>query len=145
TNNENKWVAISENDNYAYCVIVCDENNANVLYSEAYEALSKIFTKPIAINVVITTERHEIPEEYLGQYNKLIYSLNEGRVVYSGDGCKPLLKVCEYMSEKEKKHKNRFKDNKLTYILIGLNILIYILTAIMSRDLLDSNTYVLII
>lgn len=144
SNNENKWVAISENDNYAYCVIVCDENNANVLYTEAYEQLSKMFTKPVAINVVIATKRDEISQEYLGQYNKLIYSLTEERAVYSGDGCKPLLKVCEYMGEKEKKHKNRFKDNKLTYILIGLNILIYILTAIMSRSLLDSNTYVLI-
>ena len=145
TNNENKWIAISENDNYAYCVIVCDENNANVLYSEAYESLRKVFAKPIALNVVITTKRGEIPQEYLGQYNKLIYSLNEGRVVYSGDGCKPLTQICEYMSKKEQKHKNRFKDNKVTYTLIGINILIYIITAIMSRSIFDSNTYVLIL
>jgi rhomboid protease GluP len=35
--------------------------------------------------------------------------------------------------------------NKVTYTLIGINILIYIITAIMSRNIFDSNTYVLII
>ena len=142
--NENRWVAISENENYAYGVIVCDEMEATSLYSEAYESLKKVFTKPIALNVVITTKSNEVAQEYLGQYNKLIYSLTEERVVYSGDGCKPLLQVYEYMSKKEQKHRNRFKDNKLTYILIGINVLIYILTAIMSRDVFNSNTYVLI-
>ena len=144
SSNENKWIAISENDNYAYCVIVCNKNNSDILYREAYESLSKIFTKPIAINVVVTTTDYEVSEEYLGQYNKLIYSLKEERVVYSGDGCKPLLQVCEYMSKKELEHKNRFKDNKVTYTLIGINILIYIVTSIMSRNIFYSNTYVLI-
>ena len=144
SSNENKWIAISENDNYAYCVIVCNKNNSDILYREAYESLTKIFAKPIAINVVITTTESGVSEECLGQYNKLIYSLKEQRVVYSGDGCKPLLQVCKYMSKKEQEHKNRFKDNKVTYTLIGINILIYIVTSIMSRNIFDSNTYVLI-
>lgn len=145
SHDENKWVAISENNKYAYCVIVCEENSANVLYREAYESLTKVFNKPIAINVVIATKTGELSQDNLSEYNKLIYSLNEERVVYSGEGCKPLIQVCEYISKKEQKYKNRFKDNKLTYILIGLNILMYIVTAIMSRSIIDSNTYVLVI
>lgn len=142
--NENRWVAISENDNFAYCVIVCDENEANKLYYEACEALKKIFVKPIGLSVIIARNNDEIVLEPLEEYSKLIYSLTEKRVVYSHEGCKPLISAFDYMNNKEKEHKNRFKNSKVTYSLIAINVLIYILTAVMSRNIVDSNTYVLV-
>lgn len=142
--NESKWIAVSENDRFAYCVIVCDENEANQCYYEAGEALKTMITKPIVLNVIIAAKNKDVRIESFGQYNKIIYSLSENRVVYSHEGCKPLIQVLDYINHKEETKKNRFRDYKVTYTLIALNIVIFILSAIFSKNILSIDTYVLI-
>lgn len=141
---ENKWIAVSENERFAYCVIVCDEHEANQCYYEAAEALKTMTSKPIVLNVVIAAKNKDVSIEAFGEYNKIIYSLNENRVVYSHEGCKPLIQVLDYINHKEEARKNRFRDYKVTYALIAVNIAIFILSAVLSKDVFNINTYVLV-
>ena len=129
--NESKWIAVSENDRFAYCVIVCDENEANQCYYEAGEALKTMITKPIVLNVIIAAKNKDVRIESFGQNNYNIESMDKQQVL-------------DYINHKEETKKNRFRDYKVTYTLIALNIVIFILSAIFSKNILSIDTYVLI-
>lgn len=140
---ENKWVAISENEEFAYCVIVCKENEAIQCHNEANLELKNIIAKPAMVNVVVIKDNDSLSSQQFN-FSNLIYSLKEKRVVYSHEGCKPLIQVLEQMNKQEQIQKNRFKESKLTYALIAINIIIYIISAILSRNIFDIDTYVLV-
>ena len=71
------------------------------MYCEAYEALQHMMAKPTILNVVIATSNSKVDINLLGQYNKLIYSLNEKKVVYSVESCKPLVQALNYLNNKD--------------------------------------------
>lgn len=133
---ENKWIAIMEKDDFIYAVVVCKNN-------EAMSFVGKLYSKKISLNIVIcTTESYETL--VYKPYNKLIYSEKEKQVVYSDDSCKPLVSILNYSIEKEKNSKVKYKESLVTYILIGINILIFIITVFLSKNIYDIDSYTLI-
>ena len=101
---ENKWIAIMENEDFIYAVVVCKNNESDFVYYEAMNFLGKIYSKRISLNIVIcTTENYESLIQQT--YNKLIYSEKEKQVVYSDNSCKPLVSILNYSIEKEKSDK----------------------------------------
>lgn len=142
--NTNTWIAISERENFAYCVIVCDENEANAVYYETYKTLQNIMLKPIILNVVIAIDNCACDISFLGEYNKLIYSLNEKKVVYSVEGCKPLVQVLNCLNTKEKTKSVRKNNSTITYTIIAVNIIIFIITAMLSNSIFEIDSYVLL-
>ena len=55
---ENKWVAIMENEDFIYAVVVCKNNESNFVYYEAMSFLGKIYSKKISLNIVICTDNN---------------------------------------------------------------------------------------
>ena len=142
---ENKWIAIMENEDFIYAVVVCKNNEENFIYYEAMSFLEKVYSKKISLNIVICTE--ESYESLIQQsYNKLIYSEKEKQVVYSDNSCKPLVSILNYSMEKQKtsNFKVKYKESLVTYILICVNILIFIITAFLSKSIYNINSYTLI-
>ena len=142
---ENKWIAIMENEDFIYAVVVCKNNESDFVYYEAMNFLGKIYSNRISLNIVIcTTENYESLIQQT--YNKLIYSEKEKQVVYSDNSCKPLVSILNYSIEKEKsdKSKVKYKESLVTYILICINILIFIITAFLSKSIYNINLYTLI-
>lgn len=142
---ENKWIAIMENEDFIYAVVVCKNNEENFIYYEAMSFLEKVYSKKISLNIVICTE--ESYESLIQQsYNKLIYSEKEKQVVYSDNSCKPLVSIFNYSMEKQKtsNFKVKYKESLVTYILICVNILIFIITAFLSKSIYNINSYTLI-
>ncbi|WP_297712783.1 rhomboid family intramembrane serine protease [Clostridium sp.] len=142
---ENKWIAIMENEDFIYVAIVCKNNESDFVYYEAMSFLKKTYAKKISLNIVICTGDNY--ESLIHQhYNKLIYSEKEKQVVYSDDSCKPLVSILNYSIEKEKlnKPKVKYKENLVTYILICINILIFIITVFLSKNIYDIDSYTLI-
>lgn len=141
---ENKWIAIMENEDFIYATVVCKNNESDFVYYEAMSFLGKLYSKKIALNIVIcTTENYE---SLIHQpYNKLIYSEREKQVVYSDNSCKPLVSILNYSIEKEKsnKRKAKYKENFVTYLLICINILIFIITAFLSKNIYNIDSYTL--
>ena len=142
--NSNKWIAIMENKDFIYAVIVCKDNESEFEYYEAKAFLEKNYSTRIALNVVIySTEDNEM---FINKnFNKVIYSEKEQQVVYSDNSCKPLVSILNNSKQKEIKKKLKYKDNLVTYILIAINVLIYILTAIISRNIYDIDSYTLLV
>ena len=142
---ENKWVAILENEDFIYAVVVCKNNESDFVYYEAMSFLGKVYSKKISLNIVIcATENYE---SLIHQpYNKLIYSEREKQVVYSDNSCKPLVSILNYSIEnkKSKNPKVKYKESLVTYILICMNILIFIITAFLSKSIYNIDLYTLI-
>ena len=140
---ENKWIAIMENEDFIYAAVVCKNNESDFVYYEAMSFLGKLYSKKIALNIVIcTTENYE---SLIHQpYNKLIYSEGEKQVVYSDNSCKPLVSILNYSIEKENNSKVKYKESLVTYILICINILIFIITVFLSKNIYDIDSYTLI-
>ena len=142
---ENKWISIMENEDFIYATVVCKNNESDFVYYEAMNFLGKLYSKKISLNIVICTPGNY--ESLIHQpYNKLIYSEREKQVVYSDNSCKPLVSILNYSIEKEKlnKPKVKYKESLVTYILICINILIFILTAFLSKNIYNIDSYTLI-
>ena len=142
---ENKWIAIMENEDFVYAIVVCKNNESDFVYYEAMSILEKLYSKKIVLNIVIcTAENHQ--SLINKPYNKLIYSEIEKQVVYSDNSCKPLVSILNYSVENEKlnKPKVKYKESLITYILICINILIFIITAFLSKNIYNIDSYTLI-
>ncbi len=129
---KNKWIAILEKEDFIYAVVIEDEKYANTTFIEATEYIKDKYTKRVGINVVITTENSNCDLNSFDNYSKLVYSLKNEVIVYSHEGCKPLVSFIEYINKKEIKKKNRFKDNAVTYTLMGINIIIFLISVLFS-------------
>lgn len=143
--NDNKWIAIMENKDFIYAVVVCKSSESNFIYSEVIHFLENLYLKKVSLNIVVYGEENY--EELIQQpYNKLIYSEKEKQVVYSDNSCKPLVSILNHSLEKEKSNdfKVRYKECFVTYILICVNILIFIITVFSSKNIYNIDSYTLI-
>ena len=134
-----------ENEDFIYAAVVCKNNESDFVYYEAMSFLGKLYSKKISLNIVICTTEND--ESLIHQpYNKLIYSEREKQVVYSDNSCKPLVSILNYSIEKEKSNnpKVKYKESLVTYILICINILIFIITAFLSKNIYNIDLYTLI-
>lgn len=141
----NKWISILDNKDFIYAVIVCKDNESDFVYYEAMSFLEKLYLKKISLNIVISTKENY--ESLINKhYNKLVYSEIEKQVVYSDNSCKTLVSILNYSFEKEKSNNLhvKYKENFVTYTLICINILIFIITALLSKSIYNIDSYTLI-
>ena len=139
--NSSKWMAILENNDFVYAVIVCKYNDCDFEYEEAKVFLEKNYLKKISLNVVIYATKEA--ESFINKgFNKIIYSKDKKQVVYSDNSCKPLVYIIDSLTKNNKKTK--YKDSLITNILIGINVLMYLITALVSKNLLDINSLTLL-
>ena len=139
-----KWIAILDKKEFIYAVIVSDEENYESNYNYALKYLENSYNKPIGLNVVIIVKDNLHNINYNLNYNKLIYSLEENMVVYSDESCKPLKDIIEMNYKENVRKKNWFKNNIITCIIILINVILFIITAVKSSNIYGINTYVLI-
>lgn len=140
---EKKWIAIMENKDFIYAVVVSNSYKSDFIYYEAISFLEKMYSKRISLNMVIyATDNYESLIQQ--NYNKVIYSEKEKQVVYSDSSCKPLVSILNYSIEKKNKEKLKYKESLVTYILICINILIFIVTAFISKNIQDIDSYTLV-
>lgn len=142
--NENKFIAILDEKEYIYAVLVCNENERINMYNEAINFLRENYNKRILLNLFINCngDYEAIKNE---NYSKIIYSYKESKVVYSDNSCKPLETILNYSNKVKESEKNKFRDNAVTYILMAINIVIFIITAVISQNLYNIDNYTLIV
>jgi rhomboid protease GluP len=140
----NKWISILEKENYIYSIIVAKEGEENIVHTEAMNYLRGKFNKPIIINVIVAIEGINYNISNVEIKNTLVYSLNEERVIYSDEGCKSLLPIFNYMSKVKNTKDDRINKSIITYSLIIINIIIFIITMIISQSIYNINIYTLI-
>ena len=137
-----QWIAILENESMLYSIIIA-ENSYNVsLYDETYKYLKSLYNKNIVINEIVTIEGSY---DYYEHDNMLIYSLRDKKVVYSSNSCKLLIPIINEMDITKKTNNKRDKYMMLTNILIVINLLVFLISAWISKNIFDIDIYTLII
>lgn len=137
-----QWIAILENESMLYSIIIV-ENSYNVsLYDETYKYLKSLCNKNIVINEIVTIEGSY---DYYEHDNMLIYSLRDKKVVYSSSSCKLLIPIINEIDTKKKRNNKRDKYMMLTNILIAVNLLVFLISAWISKNIFDIDIYTLII
>ena len=137
-----QWIAILENESMLYSIVIA-ENSYNVsLYDETYKYLKSLCNKNIVINEIVTIEGSY---DYYEHDNMLIYSLRDKKVVYSSSSCKLLIPIINEIDTKKKRNNKRDKYMMLTNILIAVNLLVFLISAWISKNIFDIDIYTLII
>lgn len=137
-----QWIAILENESMLYSIIIA-ENSYNVsLYDETYKYLKSLCNKNIVINEIVTIEDSY---DYYEHDNMLIYSLRYKKVVYSSNSCKLLIPIINEMDITKKTNNKRDKYMMLTNILIAINLLVFLISAWISKNIFNIDIYTLII
>ena len=140
------YMAIKEINGGSYAVIIVDDKTEA---REAYEANEYLKSKgkKFSLNVVILCSNNYVECRNDERYNRFIIDILDGKVIFCDKNCKPLeeiyLDVIENTKQK-KVTKKMVKTNIITYGIIAINIIIYIMTAIFSRNLFDMNPLVLL-
>lgn len=142
--NMNKWIGILDLGEAIYAVIVTKDSEEAINYSEANEFLSGAFNKPHSLNIVIITNNEYIGIEGISSENRLIFSLRDREVSYCSKSCIPLKRIIENIVKMDTAPKESIKKYKTTYTLIVLNILIYLISAIIARNLFEIDIYTLV-
>ncbi|EEH98416.1 MULTISPECIES: rhomboid family intramembrane serine protease [Clostridium] len=141
--NKNKWIGLLDLDEVMVGVIVVKDSDEEVDFNEAREYLAKSLNKPFILNLIILTSG-----EYINygesNYNKLIFSLKERKIIYCSNGSKAFIPIIDYIVNIDSKRRISFKEYKVTYTIIILNILLYLIEVIKSRNLIDIDIYTLI-
>ena len=137
-----QWIAILENEKVLYAIVIV-ENSYNVsLYDEAYRYLKSFSNKNFVINEIVTTDGSY---NYYEHDNMLIYSLRDKKVVYSSNSCKLLIPIINEMDITKKTNNKRDKYMMLTNILIAINLLVFLISAWISKTIFNIDIYTLII
>lgn len=139
--NKNKWIGLLDLEETVVAVIVVKDSDEEVDLNEAREYLSKSLDKPFILNLIILTSKDYTNHEE-SNYNKLIFSLKEKKVLYCSEGAKGFIPIVDYISNIDKKRKISFKEYKVTYTIIIVNILLFLIEVIKSKHLIyiDDNT-----
>lgn len=141
---ESKWIGILDLGEAIYAVIVTTDSEETVNYNEAIEFLSGAFEKPYSLNTVIASSGDYISTSETINTSKVIFSLRERKIIYCSEQCKPLGQILEHMVKLDTSPSEQISKYKVTYILIALNILIYLVTAIMAKNIIDIDIYTLV-
>lgn len=141
-NDKNKWLALLDTDNAYVAVLVVKDSEEEVIYHEVKEYLSSTLSKPFIINLVVLSSGDYLSygESY---YNKLVFSLKERKVIYCSEGAKVFESVIDYILKVDNKKTKSIKEYKFTYSIILINIVIFLVEIIKSRNFIDIDIYTL--
>ncbi|MBS5937319.1 rhomboid family intramembrane serine protease [Clostridium sp.] len=143
---EDKWVGLLNLEDTYVAVAVTLDKDEEITYKEVKDYLEGSLDRPFIINLIVLNEGDYFGDYHnsSGYYNKLVFSLSERKAIYCSEGSKVFLQVLEYMNKLDTKKKINFKEYKITYILIIINILVFLIEAFLSRNIFDIDFYTLV-
>lgn len=141
--NSTKWAALLDlGENYS-AVIVTEEGDSST-YDECLDFLSKSLNKPFVINNIVLTNKYEL-NFIEANYNKLIFSLESKKILYYGEGTRAYVSIINLIANsKRKNQKLDFKRYKITYIIMIINILIFLVEVLNSKSLISIDMHTLL-
>lgn len=143
------FLAIKELKDGIYCVLITDEENEKIDSSEAFEYL-KTLNKPFSFNIIILSSEEYIYTNHSTSLNKLIINKENHDIIACDKSCLPLKQIFvniihENLSKTNNLKGNFLEKNLFTCLLIGVNIIIFLITALLSRSIFDIDINVLVV
>ncbi len=145
---EEKYIAIKELKDGIYCVLISEIEDSDIDSSEAFEYIRSL-GKTFSLNVIILSNGEYAYTNNSSLGNKLIINKRNNSVIQCDNSCIPLRQIFDRtLQTNEQKsvqsRKEHWNYNTLTFILIGINIVVFLLTAFVSGNIFDIDTRVLI-
>ncbi|QAA34174.1 rhomboid family intramembrane serine protease [Clostridium manihotivorum] len=140
--NTKRWIAIRDIDNGVYAVIVSEESYEEVSAEYAGYYLRQRGEAFTLINVVITEGNYNNNEERF--YSRVIYDKNNNQVLRFERNGEFVVNCIKEMNGGTQNKFNFSGKSKITFVLIAINIVMFIITALASGDFFDINGYVLV-
>ncbi len=140
--NENKYIAIKETGEGSYAVLVTDEIKENIDIYEANEYLAQI-SRNFSLNVIIFLKSSN---EYINSNaapNKMVID-TFGHVTWCSEKCTPLMNIFTTLGN-DNREKSIIKNKQITLSIIFINVLIFLLSAYLSKNLFNIDYVLLII
>lgn len=142
--NENVWIALRRFPQGLFAIIITDEKFEQVDSMESINYL-RTLGEPFSLNKIVLADNDYIYESNDG-ISKLIFNVQENKTIYCDEGCEALSKIALSLNAvRAKSKKSMFKNNTLTLALIGINIVVFIVSVILSRNIFDIDYRVLLI
>lgn len=137
-----KFFAIKELKDGIYCVLISDQENENIDYSEAVEYI-KTLGKSFSLNIIILCNEEYIYTNYSSMVNKLIINRENYNVISCDNSCMPLIEVFEIVMQENKRRsfhtREKFLKYKiLTLIIISINVIIFIITQVVTYSITNN-------
>jgi len=142
------FFAVKELEDGIYCVLISDMKSQEIDYSEIIEEIKGI-GKTFSLNMIILSDQEYIDANYSSMAHKLIINRDNYKVIACDKYCIPLKQILNSVVQENEIKVNKTKENILKYkslttILIGINIVIFLITAFLSRNIFDINSKILI-
>ena len=136
------YVAVRETEGGLYCVLITDDRDESINIVEAEEYL-KTLGRPFALNVVVFGDENYINSNVYN-VNKIIVHKGNYNIMYFDPGCRPLAAIIQNLAEKIKMSSKEILEKNLKYktttlIIIGLNIIMFLITTYMVYSNLNET------
>lgn len=139
------YLALKELKDGIYCVLISQEENEEKDILEAAKYI-KSLKKPFSLNIIILSNSEYKYVNNSSLANKLIINKENNNVIRCDNACAPLRYIVEnfLQGNKEKNNVRQSNYKSITLILMGINIILFSLTAFVSGDILDIDSRVLL-
>ncbi|SHF02094.1 rhomboid family intramembrane serine protease [Clostridium fallax] len=136
-NGEKNFIALNYSNKGIYGVIFSLDSNKKLLGKNAYDFLIKK-GKNFALNNIIISKEDSIRENS-NFYNSLYFDKENLKIISYDVGCEFLVEVISsLLNSKLSRKVSPFKlPSKVTTILISINILVFIISVLMSGNFID--------
>lgn len=138
TRESSNYLAIKSLPKGDYVILITDENNNK---ADTDEAISYLMSrgKTFSFHKIILTNNNFYNDSY-DIYKKVVVDVNNLQVIKCDEGCELIAQIVNIvMPNKYKKPsiKNNYKDYMATYILIAANVIMFLISVLMSRSLIS--------
>lgn len=140
--NEKKFIALNYSEQGVYGVVLSNDANKEIIGKTVYDFMitkGKAFTLN---NIVLCDENTN--KEYNNFYRAIYIDKNTSKIIGYDTGCEFLVEVITSLNNKPKKISPFSFPSKVTIILMVINIIVFIISALMSKNFLDIDIYTLI-
>lgn len=140
---EKRWIALREIEGGVYAVIVSEEKNETVSAEYAGYYLREKGLEFALVNVVLTEGRYSGTENQLF-YSRVIFDVRSNSVTQYERNGEFVYNCIKDMTERGTKKISFEGKSKITFVLIAINIVVFLMTALVSGDFGDIDTSVLV-
>ena len=139
---EEMFFAVKELKDGIYCVLISDEKNEYIDYSEVISFI-KTLEKSFSLNMIILSNEEYINTEHPSISHKLIINRKNHNVISCDKSCIPLKHIFENIMQENKVKITRnkedfFKDKIPTLVIISINIIIFIITQVVIYNITNT-------
>lgn len=136
-----KWIGLKKLNEGLYAVVITDDKQESLAQEEANEYL-KTLGENYKLHIIVLSN-----QDYFSSRNetssKVVVNIKEKKIIYCDVESKNLANITMSLLVKEKDRRDR-KTMILTLGIIGINIIIFIVSAIISKSIINIDGQVLL-